>query len=211
MTSGRQRGVAVGGVILMGLMMFFFVVLVAHGAAPGGDTIVDVKNPLDFNTVQEVLGSLLGWLQGLIVILSLIFIVIGAFFYITSAGNANRLALGKGAITAAMVGLALGLAAPSFLKQIGDILGWGATDSAAAAGAKSLVEIVRGVLDFLLSVIGVIGIIMMIIGGLMYLTAAGDESRAETGKKIVTYSIIGIAIALAALVIVSWVAGFFSS
>jgi hypothetical protein len=47
---------------------------------------------------------------------------------------------------------------------------------------------------------------MLVVGGLMYITAAGDEGRVETGKKIVTYAVIGIAVALSALVIVTQVA-----
>jgi hypothetical protein len=50
---------------------------------------------------------------------------------------------------------------------------------------------------------------MLVIGGLMYLTAGGDEGKAETGKKITTYAIIAIAIALSALVLVTQVAKFF--
>lgn len=197
----------------VGILVFvsaLFLVLPTVSYADPSEAVIQVKNPLDFDNVQDVLGSLLSWLQGVIVILSILFIAIGAFFYITSAGNDNRMSLAKGAITASMVGLALGLAAPSFLKQIGDILGWGPVAAGPAAGAKSLVDIVKSVLEFLLSITGIIAIIMMIIGGLMYLTAAGDEDRAETGKKIVTYSIIGIAVASAALVIVTQISGFFS-
>ena len=51
---------------------------------------------------------------------------------------------------------------------------------------------------------------MLVVGAFMYLTAAGDEDRIDTGKKIVKYSIIGIAIALAALVLVRQVASFFA-
>lgn len=115
----------------------------------------------------------------------------------------------KGAITAAMIGLAIGLAAPSFLKEIGTVLGWGAVSSTAVAGAATLSQIATSVLNFLLSIVGVLAIIMLVVGAIMYLTAAGDEDRIDTGKKIVTYSIIGIAVALSALVIVSQIAAFF--
>jgi hypothetical protein len=84
-----------------------------------------VANPLGFNTVQGVFDTLLGSLQAIIVVLAMIAIVIGGILYITAGGDEGRLKTAKGAITAALVGLALGIAAPSFLKQIGDILGWG--------------------------------------------------------------------------------------
>ena len=160
--------------------------------------------------MEDVLNSLLGTLRGIIVILSLVFIVIGAVLYITSAGDEGRMKTAKGAITAAMIGLAIGIAAPSFLKEIGNVLGWGAVNSGAVAGAKTLSEIARNVLDFLLSIVGILAIIMLVVGGIMYLTAAGNEDQIDTGKKIVKWSIVGIAVALASLVIVSQIAALFA-
>ncbi len=170
---------------------------------------IPISNPLAFNTVDEILTSLLGFLQAIIVILSLIMIVIGSIVYMTAGGNDSKLSTGKLIITAALIGLALALAAPSFLKEIGAILGWGAVDGSPADSAKSITEILTGILNFLLSVIGIIGIIMLVIGGLMYLTATGDEDRINTGKSIVKYSLIGITVALAALVIISQITKFF--
>ncbi len=169
-------------------------------------------NPLQFNTLEGVLMGALTALQGIIVILAIIFTIIGAVMYITAAGNEGRLILAKGAITAALIGLALALATPSFLKEIAAILGWQNIIDASntISGAKTFVQIAEDVLNFLLSIVGILGIIMMVVGGILYLTSAGDEGKTETGKKIVKYSVIGIAIALAALILVTQVAKFFS-
>ena len=167
---------------------------------------IDVANPLNFNTVQGVFDTLLGSLQAIIVVLAMIAIVIGGILYITAGGDEGRLKTAKGAITAALVGLALGIAAPSFLKQIGDILGWGAI---VPPGAKTLSAIALDTVNFLLSLVGVIGIIMLVVGGLMYLTGGGDEKKIETAKSIVKYALIGIAIALASLLLTTQVANFF--
>ncbi len=171
-------------------------------------TSTDVSNPLSFTTVDTLLTNVLGFVQSFMVILSLIFIVIGAIMYITSGGDSGRIETAKKAIAAALIGLAIGIAAPAFLKEIAQILGWTDVPSN-VSGAKSLLEIAGGVLNFLLSVVGIIALIMLVVGALMYLTAAGDEDRIDTGKKIVKYSIIGITIALAAMVLVRQVAGFF--
>ena len=168
------------------------------------------SNPVAFNTVEGLLDKILGYLQAIIVILSLIMIVIGSIVYMTAAGNDSKLSTGKLIITASLIGLALALAAPSFLKQIGDILGWTNTNVQNVQGAKTLIEILQSVLNFLLSIVGIIAIIMLVVGGIMYLTASGNEDKIKTGKTIVTYSLIGVAISLAALVIVTQVIGFFS-
>lgn len=169
-------------------------------------------NPLKFDSVEGVLAGLLQALRNIIVVLSIIFIVIGAVMYILSAGNESRMNTAKAAITAAIVGMALAIAAPSFLKELAAILGWTNVVDASnsIAGAQSFTQIATKVLNFLLSIVGIIAIIMLVFGGFTYLTSAGDENRAETGKKIVTYAVIAITVALSALVLVTQVTKFFT-
>jgi len=204
--------------------------VVSGSGSGGGLGTVEFTNPLEYDTVEDVLYSLLNTLQGIIVVISIIFIIIGAILYITSAGNEKNMTMAKGAITAAMIGLAIGIAAPSFLREISDILGWESSNILEAcdindngtidAGAEqtcvdaledslTLAEIALNTLNFLLSVVGVLAIIMLVWGGIMYLTAAGNEKRIDMAKSIVTWSIVGIVIALAAMVIVRQLAAFF--
>ena len=72
--------------------------------------------------------------------------------------------------------------------------------------APTLTQIALNFLNFLLSIVGALALIMLIVGGIMYMTSAGDDDRIKTGKKIVTFSILGIFISLAALVIVKQIA-----
>lgn len=171
-------------------------------------TSVTISNPLGYTTVQDMLGKLLDALQGIIVTLSLVFIVIGAVLYIVSAGDEGRIKTAKAAITASMIGLAIGIAAPSFLKEISSILGWTST-SATVTAAPTLLDIIQNVLNFLLSLVGVLAIVMLVWGGMMYLTSGGDEKRADSAKSIVKWAIIGIAVALGSLVLVTQVANLF--
>lgn len=186
---------------------------------PGASASIAFPNPLsgsanDTNlattTVGGVMMTVLVNLQKIIVVLALVFIIIGAVLYIISAGDDGRMKIAKGAITASMIGLAVGIAAPSFLKQIADILKWKDVNSSTLIiAAPTLTALALKVLQFLLSIIGVLAIIMLVVGGVAYLTAGGDEERAGTGKKIVTYALIGISVALASLVIVTQVAKLF--
>lgn len=179
----------------------------ASGASATSSITIEFPNPLTYDTVEGFLGNVLSTIRSVIIVLSIIFIVLGGIFYITSAGNEKRMTAAKGAIFASMIGLAIGIAAPSFLKEIYNIMGGNSSgiDSSSLTGL-SLTQIALNFLNFLLSVVGVLALIMLIIGGIMYLTSAGDEDKIKTGKKIVTYSIIGIAVALAALVIVKQIA-----
>lgn len=180
----------------------------------GGGNMVSIKfdNPLAYDTVEGVLDSILDTIRAIIVTLALVFLVVGAVLYITSAGNDSTMKMAKGAITAAMIGLAIGLAAPSFLREISSVLGWTSVNNSEVEQALTLSEIALNVLYFLLSVVGILAIIMLVVGGIIYMTGAttGDEkSKVQTGKNIIKYSIIGIFVALASLVIVSQIAEFF--
>ncbi len=177
---------------------------------------VEFTNPLEYDTVEEVLTSLLNALQGVIVVISIIFIVIGAIFYITSGGSEERIKTGKKAIFAALIGLAIGIAAPTFLKEISNILGW-TTDNEMVSEAPTIATIALNTLNFLLGIVGTLALIMLIVGGVMYITSAtstigegANEKKVSAAKKVVTYAIIGITVALAAMVIVKQIAGFFN-
>ncbi len=176
----------------------------------GGGNMIHFPNPLAYNTVDELVTSVLDALQGVIVVISLIFIVVGAILYITSSGDENRITMARKAIAASVIGLAIGIAAPSFLHEIAIILQW-QSEPETTSGALTIAQIALNTLNFLLSIVGVLAIIMLVVAGIMYLTAAGDEQRIDTAKSMTKWAIIGIGIALGSLVIVHQIARFFTS
>lgn len=173
----------------------------------GGATFV---NPIRYDSVSDVVVAVLSNLRGILVSLALVFIVIGAVMYILSAGDDKKMTSAKATITAAIIGLAIALAAPTFLSEIIKILGGTSNDSGVGdPGGISLKAIITNVLNFLLGIVGILSIIGMVVGGSFYLMAYGDDKRAENGKKMITASVIGIVVALGALAIVSQIAKFF--
>ncbi|EKE25144.1 MAG: hypothetical protein ACD_5C00274G0005 [uncultured bacterium] len=134
-------------------------------------------------------------------------VVYGAVLYVISGGG-DQIKTAKNAITSALVGLAIGIAAPSFLKEISGILGWGTSDTR-LANALSLTQIATNTLNFLLGILGILSLIMMVYGASMYLTSAGDGKKAEEGKNVFKYSIIGVILAMASMVLVTQVAKLF--
>jgi hypothetical protein len=196
-------------VILLAIIFTSSITSLCLFAVAHADTITFV-NPLLFDNVQQLLGSVLATMRQIIVLLALVFLVIGALIYITSAGESGQIETAKKAITASMIGLAIGIAAPSFLQEIGTILGWqSSVDNTALGTPLTLSVIAANVLTFLLSILGTIALIMLIVGSMMYLTSAGDEDRIDMGKKMFKYSLLGVVIAMASLVLVKQIAAFF--
>lgn len=168
-------------------------------------------NPLEFDSIEGFLLHFLSVIQQIIALLSLIFVVIGAVMYVISAGNSGMVEKAKNTITYSLVGLALGIAAPSFLKEISTILGWTGVTSEEVASALTLTQIAMRVLNFLMSAVGILAVLMLVLGGVMYLSSAGDEDRIDMGKKIVKNSLFGIVISFSALVLIRQIAIFFAN
>jgi hypothetical protein len=152
----------------------------------------------------------MGGIQGLVGTVALLMIVVGAIMYVLSFGDEGKIKKAKALITAALIGIVIVIAAPAFLKEIANLLGWGG-DVTGVDGATSfsLTQIATKVLQFLLSIIGTLALIMLIIGAIMYLTSAGNENQAKKARSVITAAFIGITIAMASLVVISQLAEFF--
>lgn len=174
-------------------------------AATTGDTKFD--NPIGATTVEGALGKVLTAVQSIVAILAVLMIVVGGIIYITSAGDSGRVTLAKTAVTAAIIGLAIAVAAPALLKEIYTVLGGTAPNTAPAAN-RTLSQIIAETLKVLLSIIGTLSVIMLVVGGIMYITSAGSD-RADMAKKTIQYAIIGLIVAILSLVIVTQVVNIF--
>jgi len=92
----------------------------------------------------------------------------------------------------------------SYLSTLGIITDWqGGTGLPAPQGDHPIATVVKNIVLWLTSIFGFIGLIAFIVGGIIYLTAAGDTTRIELGKKTIWYAIIGIIIGLAGLVVIT--------
>jgi hypothetical protein len=81
---------------------------------------------------------------------------------------------------------------------------YGTFDPTAGGGTglpqSSLMGIITNIMKWLLTAIGIFGVIGFAIAGILYLTAAGDEKRIETAKSAMMYSIVGVIVALVGIV-----------
>lgn len=71
----------------------------------------------------------------------------------------------------------------------------------------SILSLIKYVFSIALDFATILAVIMVLYGAFQYVTAYGDDSKAETGKKTIMWSIIGLFILASARIIVSLVAG----
>ena len=171
---------------------------------------VTYENPLSVGSFTELIGNFLVQVQATIGWLAVIMIVIGGIIYITSTGKNSQVELGKKILTFALLGFVIAVAAPSILKELADLAssGEGSSSSDVINQAHEFKQIAGDVLSFVITLIGVIATIGFVISGTLFVLAGGDTSRVEKAKKGLVFSIIGISIAGAALVIVQQILAF---
>ena len=68
-------------------------------------------------------------------------------------------------------------------------------------------QLVLTIVNYFLTFLGIVAVIMIIYGGILYVTAAGKEETVGNAKKIIMYSLIGIIIILLSFALVTTILG----
>lgn len=68
-----------------------------------------------------------------------------------------------------------------------------------------LPQLVFNVIRYVLGFLGVVAVVVIIIGGFMWMTAAGNEDKVAKAKKILTQGLIGLIIIMLAYAIAAFV------
>lgn len=67
--------------------------------------------------------------------------------------------------------------------------------------------ILKNVINFILYLAGTIAVIVIVIGGLRYITSDGDPQKASQARNSIIYALIGLAVAVLSFSIVNFVVG----
>lgn len=83
----------------------------------------------------------------------------------------------------------------------------GTTSGSEICGAKgdSFTDIMKNIINTILFVLGIVAVIMIIIGGIRYVTSNGNAQQVNSAKDTVLYAVIGLIIAIMAYAIVNFV------
>lgn len=159
------------------------------------------KVPLSGASVQNVLDFMLQ----LAAALSLIYIIIAAIKLTTSSGDPQSVAIGRKTIVFAVVGLIIsvsGLIITSLIQAQAARIA--SETSNPFFGANGVITVLVEKLSF---AVGVASVIMFIVGGLRLVTSGGDPQSAKAARNTIVYAVIGMVVAFAATLLVSFVLG----
>lgn len=105
-----------------------------------------------------------------------------------------------GAGTASLAPLGVSAAPADQVKDGVDLIGG---NEAGANG--SLLPLVRTVVNTLLLITGALAVVMIVLGGMKYVTSRGDSTEVASAKNTILYAVIGLVVALLAYAVVDFV------
>lgn len=76
------------------------------------------------------------------------------------------------------------------------------TPNCGSSATNSINHLVHTIVNYLSAIVGIIAVIMIIIGGLRYITSGGNDQNVTSAKNTILYAIIGLLIVALAQIIV---------
>lgn len=123
---------------------------------------------------------------------AVIFIIYGGFLYITSSGSADATSRALKTIINASVGFAIALSAVALKNFVWTLVVAGSNEFGIPEQSAS--KILFDGLNLAYFVAGALAVIMVVIGGLNYVTSNGDSGKIVKAKNTILYSLVGIAV-----------------
>jgi len=78
-----------------------------------------------------------------------------------------------------------------------------------ASKNANVFSMIKTAINVVLSMIGIVAVIMLIIGGFRYVVSAGEAAAVKSAKNTILYAIVGLVVAILAFTIVNFVVGKF--
>ena len=90
-------------------------------------------------------------------------------------------------------------------KANADTYGLNTIENTVTLGKKSLTETVAQLINVALSLLGIIAVVIILVGGFKWMTAGGNEDKVGEAKKMIISGVIGLAIIMSAFAIAQFV------
>jgi len=189
--------------ILIILLVFFFATYSTQAASwqdfmnkvttnPGGIKPNDITTGVtSFTTL--ILDFVLG--------IAVLFLIIGGYQYMTAVGRPDQIQKAKNTITYAIVGIIVTGLAGSITRFV----------TQRAQGAANINDLITRLIDASLLFLGGAAVLVIVYGGIQYITSAGNPEQIKKAKDTIQYGIIGTIIIILSSAIAKFVKNKFSN
>ena len=107
------------------IIFFLFYLCFAPNLVHGQGVNISITNPLKYDTLDELVRGIINFIFWVATAAAPLMIVIGAFYFLTSAGNPQQVDTGKKIILYTLIGYAIIFVSYGLITVIKDILGGG--------------------------------------------------------------------------------------
>lgn len=124
------------------------------------------------------------------------YVIYGGYLYVFSRGEPGKIAEGKKTLAQSFIGFGVVMFAAIILNSIRIALGNVAYTQNCATNncIANPSEVVIGFINWVIGIAGVMSVIFIVYGGILYITSTGDPGRVKQAKNMIIYSLIGLAI-----------------
>jgi len=105
----------------------------------------------------------------------------------------------------------MAVAAPTFLYAVSALAASQTVPDINITSADALLTKFVQIMNWIFSAALILAVILIIIGGISYMTAGGDETKLGTAKKRVIWGLVGAAIVIAAWGLIALIANYFGA
>lgn len=137
------------------------------------------------------------------------YVIYGGYLYTFSGGDPGKVATGKKSLYQSFLGLAIVLLAYVIMNSIRiALLGAGGTFNCRPSDGTNCVDatgVISGAIQWVIAIAGIVSAIFVVYGGISYTTSAGDPSKLQKAKNMITYALIGLAIVALSEIITAFI------
>lgn len=109
-------------------------------------------------------------------------------------------------INAFLVGCLLVMPAAALAQGLGPV----DPQSVGGVAKGALIPAVLQIVNWLLALVALVAALYLLYGGLLYITSAGDQTKADKAKNTILYALVGLVVIALSFVIVNFVVSAFA-
>lgn len=156
----------------------------------------------EVSTFGELVSLIWSYGSQVIIALAIFFVVLGAFFYVASAGKEERIAQGKQMIFGALIAIVIVLLSGVLIRTLHK-------PAEGTSGALADVPtVINNATNILIGLIAGFTILMLVYAGFMFITGRGDAVKMAKAQSALRYAVYGLIVGVLAFTIVNAVVGF---
>lgn len=178
-----------------------------------GDTIEEISG-LGSNSIGDISESILGTIVMFLGLVMIVLIIYAGVLWMTAQGESDKIDKAKKVMSQSAIGLLLVISSMSIVSFISTAL-------SGATGSRSLVmffsandvglanasaeAIVARVAEGILGILSLVAVVLVIYGGVLWMTAGGEEDKVDRAKKIIRNAFIGLLLLVSAVGITNYI------